>query len=52
MFDQANQTMYEALNAAGVTIPFTIYDVNLQIDPHQAHNLAQALRENGASTGS
>lgn len=52
MFDQANQAMYEALKAAGITIPFTIYDVNLQIDPNQARNLAQALRGNGASAGS
>jgi small-conductance mechanosensitive channel len=52
MFDQANQAMYEALSAAGINIPFTIYDVNLQIDPNQARNLAQALRGNGASAGS
>jgi small-conductance mechanosensitive channel len=52
MFDQANQAIYEALSAAGINIPFTIYDVNLQIDPNQARNLAQALRGNGASAGS
>lgn len=52
MFDQANQAMYEALSAAGIKIPFTIYDVNLQIDPNQARNLAQAWRGNGASANS
>lgn len=50
MFDQVNQAIHDKLLAAGVEIPFTIYDVNLHLGDSEATRLARTfgVREEGS----
>ena len=47
MFDKVNEAMYKALDAAGVNMPFTTYDVNVKLDAEDAERFAGTLREGG-----
>ncbi|NIM92569.1 MAG: mechanosensitive ion channel [Anaerolineales bacterium] len=48
MFDKVNQAMYEALEEAGIEMPFTTYDVNIKMDQNNAERIGQAIRGNGS----
>lgn len=48
--DRVNTAIYNALNAAGIAIPFPQRDVNHHFSAEQAAALARALRGDGGST--
>jgi small-conductance mechanosensitive channel len=50
MFDKVNEAMYKALDAAGVDMPFTTYDVNVKLDAPDAEQLAEAPRGDSVDT--
>ncbi len=49
MFDKVNQVLYNALEGAGIEMPFTTYDVNIKMDSENFNRISDASDENGAS---
>jgi small-conductance mechanosensitive channel len=44
MFDRVNRAMLQAIDEAGITMPFTTYDVNINVDDENARRVSSAFR--------
>jgi small-conductance mechanosensitive channel len=43
MYDRVNRAMLQAIDEAGISMPFTTYDVNIKVDDENVRRVSQAL---------
>jgi small-conductance mechanosensitive channel len=47
VYDRVHRALLDALDQAGIEMPFTTYDLNLKMSPEQVARLSQAFGESG-----